>query len=163
MSTGRKPNDNLWRLAEMGPMAGWSDFVLERPGGLSMQGKGFLGQRLGLTGIEVSLNAMAPGQSVPFSHAHNRMRSCICSSRARVRCCWTMKSSRSAPVARRESVQRWFVVGATWATFRLPASWSPIIVRARPPPAIHRSEFLSGDGAAFAGPRRFCAGVRDRP
>ena len=72
MSTTAKPNDNLWRLAEMGPMASWSDFVLERPGGLSMQGKGFLGQRLGLTGIEVSLNAMAPGQSVPFSHAHKQ-------------------------------------------------------------------------------------------
>jgi uncharacterized cupin superfamily protein len=70
MSTATNPNDNLWLLAEMGPMASWSDFVLERPGGLSMRGKGFLGQRLGLTGVEVSLNAMAPGQSVPFSHAH---------------------------------------------------------------------------------------------
>ena len=37
-----------------------------------MPGKGFLGQRLGLTGMEVSLNAMAPGQSVPFSHAHKQ-------------------------------------------------------------------------------------------
>jgi uncharacterized cupin superfamily protein len=72
MSTGTNPNDNLWLLAEMGPMASWSDFVLERPGGLSLQGKGFLGQRLGLTGIEVSLNAMPPGQSVPFSHAHKQ-------------------------------------------------------------------------------------------
>ena len=72
MSTGTNPKDNLWLLAEMGSMASWSDFVLERPGGLPMRGKGFLGQRLGLTGMEVSLNAMAPGQSVPFSHAHKQ-------------------------------------------------------------------------------------------
>jgi uncharacterized cupin superfamily protein len=70
MSPGTNPNDNPWLLAEMGTMASWSDFVLERPGGLSMRGKGFLGQRLGLTGIEVSLNAMGPGESVPFAHAH---------------------------------------------------------------------------------------------
>ena len=72
MSTGTNPKDNLWLLAEMGSMASWSDFVLERPGGLPMRGKEFLGQRLGLTGMEVSLNAMAPGQSVPFSHAHKQ-------------------------------------------------------------------------------------------
>ena len=72
MSTAINPHDNLWQLAELGPMASWSDFVLERPGGPAMQGKEFLGQRLGLTGIEVSLNAMGPGQSVPFSHAHKQ-------------------------------------------------------------------------------------------
>ena len=72
MSTGTVPHDNLWLLAEMGPLASWSDFVLERPGGLSLRGKEFLGQKLGLTGMEVSLNGMAPGQSVPFSHAHKQ-------------------------------------------------------------------------------------------
>lgn len=72
MSSATNPNDNRWLLAEMGPVTSWSDFVLEGPGGLFMRGKGFLGQRLGLTGVEVSLNAMAPGQSVPFSHAHKQ-------------------------------------------------------------------------------------------
>jgi uncharacterized cupin superfamily protein len=72
MSTASTAQNHLWQLAELGPMARWSDFVLERPGGPSMRGKHFLGHGLGLTGIEVSLNAMAPGQSVPFSHSHKQ-------------------------------------------------------------------------------------------
>jgi mannose-6-phosphate isomerase-like protein (cupin superfamily) len=72
MSHESTPEDKPWQLIETGPMAGWCDFVLQRPQGPAMKGKEFLGRKLGLTGIEVSINAMAPGQSVPFVHAHKQ-------------------------------------------------------------------------------------------
>jgi mannose-6-phosphate isomerase-like protein (cupin superfamily) len=60
-----------YQVEQLGPIAGWEKLVFEVPG-IKMQGKGFLGARLGLTGSEVSLNAMPPGKAVPFAHAHKK-------------------------------------------------------------------------------------------
>ena len=60
-----------WQLVETGPMSSWSDYVLQRAQ-LTMKGKDFLGEKLGLTGMEISINAMPPGQSVPFAHSHKQ-------------------------------------------------------------------------------------------
>ncbi|MCL5116704.1 MAG: cupin domain-containing protein [Firmicutes bacterium] len=38
----------------------------------ALDGKLFVGQTLGFTGMEVSLNRFAPGQVVPFLHQHRR-------------------------------------------------------------------------------------------
>lgn len=38
----------------------------------SLDGKLFLGQALGFSGMEVSLNRFGPGQSVPFLHQHRK-------------------------------------------------------------------------------------------
>jgi mannose-6-phosphate isomerase-like protein (cupin superfamily) len=70
MSNETIPANKLWQRVETGPMASWSDYVLQRPQGPAMKGKDFLGQKLGLTGMEISINAMPPGQSVPFTHSH---------------------------------------------------------------------------------------------
>ena len=40
------------------------------PRGGAMPGKQFLQERLGLTGMEVSLNAVPPGGGMPFLHRH---------------------------------------------------------------------------------------------
>jgi uncharacterized cupin superfamily protein len=53
-------------------MSDWIGFMYERPNGASTQGKAFLRSRLGLTGLEVSVNALPPGQSYGFSHAHKQ-------------------------------------------------------------------------------------------
>jgi mannose-6-phosphate isomerase-like protein (cupin superfamily) len=72
MSDRPKSSDRPWRLVEAGSMASWSGLVVQIPQGPSLKGKGFLAGRLGLTGMEVSVNAMSPGHSVPFSHAHKQ-------------------------------------------------------------------------------------------
>jgi uncharacterized cupin superfamily protein len=59
-----------YQVEHLGPIASWSELFYERAKGVKVQGKGFLGKRLGLTGIEVSLNSLPPGQAYPFSHAH---------------------------------------------------------------------------------------------
>jgi mannose-6-phosphate isomerase-like protein (cupin superfamily) len=61
-----------WQVTQLGPMADWGDFVHELPNGPSMQGKAFLRTRLGLTGLEASVNALPPGQAYGFSHAHRQ-------------------------------------------------------------------------------------------
>lgn len=72
MSNGTTSDSKAWRRVETGTLTSWSDYVLQRPNGLVSKGKEFLGQRLGLTGMEVSINAMPPGQSVPFTHGHKQ-------------------------------------------------------------------------------------------
>ena len=56
---------------EAGPVADWGAFRFEAPG-LPAIAKYFLKERLGLTGMEVSLNSMPPGQGMPFVHRHRR-------------------------------------------------------------------------------------------
>jgi mannose-6-phosphate isomerase-like protein (cupin superfamily) len=72
MSNQSTPTSKPWQLVETGRMASWSDHVLQRPQGPEVKGKEFVGQKLALTGMEVSINAMPPGQSVPFVHAHKQ-------------------------------------------------------------------------------------------
>lgn len=54
---------------EAGPTAHWSSFRLDIAG-LPGMSKLFLKDRLGLTGMEISLNSMAPGEDMPFVHRH---------------------------------------------------------------------------------------------
>jgi mannose-6-phosphate isomerase-like protein (cupin superfamily) len=54
-----------------GPYSGLKNYELDFPGrGIVKAGKVFLKELVNSTGLEVSLNAMAPGKKVPFSHAH---------------------------------------------------------------------------------------------
>jgi uncharacterized cupin superfamily protein len=56
-----------------GPMEGWAHFRLERPNApVPMQGKLFLRHLLGSAGLEMSLNALQPGQEMPFLHKHRQ-------------------------------------------------------------------------------------------
>jgi len=55
-----------------GGLAGWSAFILPHPKLGPVPGKHFLGSDLGLTGIEVSLNSLAPRRGIPFSHGHRQ-------------------------------------------------------------------------------------------
>ncbi|HEX7508688.1 MAG TPA: hypothetical protein VF550_18090 [Polyangia bacterium] len=50
-----------YQVEHFGPSEGWGDLVYQRASGATM-GKGFLGAKLGLTGMEVSLSSMAPGR-----------------------------------------------------------------------------------------------------
>jgi uncharacterized cupin superfamily protein len=61
-----------YQVEHFGPSEGWGHLVYQRASGAAMKGKGFLGAKLGLTGMELSLNSMAPGQAYPFSHAHRK-------------------------------------------------------------------------------------------
>lgn len=54
-----------------GPLAAWGQFKFPRPGGGSVP-KFFLKERLGLTGMEASLNWLPPGGGMPFTHRHER-------------------------------------------------------------------------------------------
>lgn len=54
-------------------MSTWAATAFEHPRvALTVPGKQFLQQRLGLTGLEASLNALPPGAGTPFLHRHRR-------------------------------------------------------------------------------------------
>ncbi|MGA2079212.1 MAG: cupin domain-containing protein [Holophaga sp.] len=59
-------------LAEFGRPAQWRDLHCQHPRLGEVAGKLFIGRTLGLSGMEVSLNALAPGGAVPFLHAHKQ-------------------------------------------------------------------------------------------
>ncbi|HWQ08169.1 MAG TPA: hypothetical protein VN436_03645, partial [Holophaga sp.] len=58
--------------ADFGAPSQWGEHVLDHPRRGKVPGKTFLGQVLGLTGMEVSFGALAPGTSMPFLHAHKQ-------------------------------------------------------------------------------------------
>lgn len=54
-----------------GPTADWSKYRLGPPEvPMPVRGKLFLKERLGSTGLEMSLNVMPPGKGMPFLHKH---------------------------------------------------------------------------------------------
>ena len=55
---------------DLGPYEGLLSHVLEVPGLPRVRGKVFLKRRLGLTGMEVSVNRLPAGAAVPFLHRH---------------------------------------------------------------------------------------------
>jgi hypothetical protein len=55
-----------------GGLNAWSAFSLPHPKFGLIPGKHFLRTDLGLTGIELSLNALAPGKGMPFLHGHRQ-------------------------------------------------------------------------------------------
>jgi uncharacterized cupin superfamily protein len=56
-----------------GPKEGWAQYRLEPPDvPLPAQGKLFLRNLLGFTGLEMSLNVVPPGKGMPFLHKHQQ-------------------------------------------------------------------------------------------
>lgn len=56
---------------EAGPSDGWMRWEFAHPNlKRAYPGKLLLGERLGLTGMEVSLNSFPPGAAMPFAHSH---------------------------------------------------------------------------------------------
>lgn len=69
IETTARPNHTH---ADLGPLADLSRYEIElsRRGGLKLRGKVFVKDLLGLTGMEVSLTRLGPGEGVPFLHSH---------------------------------------------------------------------------------------------
>jgi mannose-6-phosphate isomerase-like protein (cupin superfamily) len=56
-----------------GPKQQWADFRLEPPAvPMPVRGKLFLQDLIGMTGAEISLNALPPGKAIPFLHKHRQ-------------------------------------------------------------------------------------------
>ena len=58
-----------FKAFEAGEMSDWKGFDFDVPG-LPQKAKCFLGNKLGLKGMEVSLNCLAPLEDMPFVHRH---------------------------------------------------------------------------------------------
>ncbi len=58
--------------ADFGPPAQWREYTVEHPRLGPVPGKTFIGELLGMTGMEVSLGVLLPGESIPFLHAHKQ-------------------------------------------------------------------------------------------
>ena len=58
--------------AQFGGPEQWREYVQDHPRRGKVAGKTFLGEVLGLTGMEVSFGSMLPGESIPFLHTHQQ-------------------------------------------------------------------------------------------
>lgn len=65
-------NTEKFQVRSYGGLGAWADFVLPHPKFGLVPGKQFLRSELGLTGIELSLNSLAPGKAIPFLHGHRQ-------------------------------------------------------------------------------------------
>lgn len=63
-------NPKPFGIFETGSLADWVDHSVELPGLGKIPGKLFLKEHLGLTGCEISINALKPGGVWPVNHAH---------------------------------------------------------------------------------------------
>jgi mannose-6-phosphate isomerase-like protein (cupin superfamily) len=72
----RRPENTLSKahvtLAEFGAPSQWGEHGYVHPRLGEVKGKVFLREPLGLTGMEVSLNALPPGGASSFLHAHKQ-------------------------------------------------------------------------------------------
>jgi len=59
-----------YRAFETGNLADWTNYSVELPGLGNIPGKLFLKEHLGLTGCEISINALRPGEVWPANHTH---------------------------------------------------------------------------------------------
>lgn len=58
---------------EAGPLAQWNSWSFKHPLlPKAAPGKLFLGNKLSLSGMEVSLNSLPPGRGMPFYHRHRQ-------------------------------------------------------------------------------------------
>lgn len=60
-------NDKNYSMMDAGPFSGLGEHEFR-----GVKGKLFIGESLGLTGCEVSLNRLAAGKGMPFVHAHTK-------------------------------------------------------------------------------------------
>ncbi len=61
-----------YQVQHYGPMDDWGSFVYPHARLGNVPGKQFLRRDLGLTGMELSLNSLAPGKAIPFLHGHKQ-------------------------------------------------------------------------------------------
>lgn len=61
-----------YQIKGYGGLEAWAALSLAHPKFGRVPGKQFLRSELGLSGIEVSLNSLAPGKGIPFLHAHRQ-------------------------------------------------------------------------------------------
>jgi mannose-6-phosphate isomerase-like protein (cupin superfamily) len=73
MSIGELPEGRArFSVGNYGSIGDWSRAIVEHPLIGRIAGKGFLGQDLAFSGMEISLNSMLPGKSAPFVHGHRQ-------------------------------------------------------------------------------------------
>ncbi|MBI3724006.1 cupin domain-containing protein [bacterium] len=66
-----KTSTKAFDVVHMGPWEKLDQYELTHPRlKKTVRGKAFLRERLGLTGMELSLNKFPPGRAVPFLHRH---------------------------------------------------------------------------------------------
>ncbi len=63
-------NTKPFSTFETGSLADWVNHSVELPGLGKIPGKLFLKEHLGLTGCEISINALQPGEVWPVNHTH---------------------------------------------------------------------------------------------
>ncbi len=61
-----------YTLFESGALKDWINNSVDIPGLGKVPGKLFLKDAMGLTSTEISINAMPPGQGMPFHHTHRQ-------------------------------------------------------------------------------------------
>lgn len=71
MSNPEPIHGKNYTQVDTGPTDQWPDYTVALPGA-ELPGKLFLKDQLGLTGSEISINAMVPGGEMPFKHAHKQ-------------------------------------------------------------------------------------------
>lgn len=71
MSQCNAKTGSNFSVYETGFKKDWPEHTVELPG-LTIPGKKFLKDMLGLTSCEISINSMAPGGSMPIYHTHHQ-------------------------------------------------------------------------------------------
>ena len=69
-------------VVDAGPCDKWPNYKVTLPG-VELPGKLFLKDLLGLTGCEISINSMQPGESMPIYHIHHQNEEVYLFSRGR--------------------------------------------------------------------------------
>lgn len=71
LSNQSDPNSKSnYKCLCMGNISDWRSLVFIDPNVPETKGKCFLKEKLNLTGMEVSLNVLTPGEGIPFYHGH---------------------------------------------------------------------------------------------
>lgn len=73
MNPSSKINKGNFSVVEMGSEALWKSYSTDKVNslpGMTIPGKFFLNEVLGLTGMEISVNCLPAGGKVPFLHKH---------------------------------------------------------------------------------------------
>ena len=71
MSVNMKKSKYNFSFIDLGPFANIDQYIFTLPkSDKKVIGKKFLKNELDLTSMEVSINKLAPGESMPFSHKH---------------------------------------------------------------------------------------------
>ena len=62
--------NSSFSVIRTGRLDDWRDYVFEHPKVPITSGKLFLKELLNLSGMEISVNRLAPGEGIPFRHKH---------------------------------------------------------------------------------------------